>query len=188
MTLTLAKWSIEDYHQMIESGLLDDRAVELLNGEIVEMVPEGTPHSSSSTETRDYLIRLLGDRAIVREGHPISIPESHSEPEPDLAIVEPQPDRYWEHHPYPDNVFWLIEFSNSSLNKDLKEKAKIYAHAGIGEYWVVNLRRGLLIVLREPDRESGEYGSRVTLTEGTVQPLAFPDVEIDISRILRKRL
>lgn len=49
MTVTTAKWSIENYHQMIKAGILNARSVELLNGEIIEMPPEGTPHSSLST-------------------------------------------------------------------------------------------------------------------------------------------
>ncbi len=44
--ITLAKWSIEDYHRMIEAGILRDRHVELLAGDIVEMSPEGLLHAS----------------------------------------------------------------------------------------------------------------------------------------------
>jgi Uma2 family endonuclease len=46
MTIVTAKWSLQDYHQMIETGLLGERKVELANGEIIEMSPEGAPHSS----------------------------------------------------------------------------------------------------------------------------------------------
>ena len=45
MTLITAKWNLDDYHQMIESGLLEDRSLELINGEIIEMSPEGVSHS-----------------------------------------------------------------------------------------------------------------------------------------------
>jgi Uma2 family endonuclease len=41
---TLAKWSVEDYHQMIDAGILCDRQVELLAGEIIEMSPESPIH------------------------------------------------------------------------------------------------------------------------------------------------
>lgn len=34
-----AKWSVEEYHQMTAVGLLQNRHVELLNGDIVEMSP-----------------------------------------------------------------------------------------------------------------------------------------------------
>lgn len=32
---------LEQYHQMIAVGILDNQPVELLNGEIIEMSPEG---------------------------------------------------------------------------------------------------------------------------------------------------
>lgn len=87
MALSTTKWTIEDYHRMIAAGILDDRPVELLNGEIVEMSPEGEPHAHDSTEVRDYLIAVLGSRAKVRDGKPITIASSNSEPEPDIAFL-----------------------------------------------------------------------------------------------------
>jgi Uma2 family endonuclease len=116
-TLTTAKWTLDDYHRMIDVGILVDRRVELLYGEIVEIAPEGTPHSYYSDESATCLRTLLGNRARVREAKPITLPNT-SEPEPDLAIVEPLGTVYLEHHPYPENIFWLIEFSNTSLTLD----------------------------------------------------------------------
>ena len=182
MTVTTAKWTLEQYHQMIEAGILDDQPVELLNGEIIVMPSEGEPHAYYATDGRDYLIQLLGDRAQVRDGHPITIPSSNSEPEPDLAIVQPLGREYLTHHPYPENVFWLIEYSNSSLKKDLDAKAKAYAAAGIVEYWVVNLQTMELIVMRDPI--DSEYRSQITLTQGTVQPIAFPELAVSVRRLL----
>lgn len=188
MTITTAKWTIDDYHQMIEAGILAHRSVELLNGEIVEMAPEGTPHASLSTRAREYLSRLLGDRALVREGHPITLPLSNSEPEPDLAIVQRWQtngeDGYWEHHPYPENIYWLIEFSDASLRQDLDPKAKVYAAAGIGEYWVINLKQMVLTVMRDP--VDGEYQSQVDFTQGTLYPLVFPEIAIAVDHLLHR--
>jgi len=50
---------------MIAVGLPASRQVELLNGEIVEMPPEGPDHAQQSTDTGDYLRELLGSRAVV---------------------------------------------------------------------------------------------------------------------------
>ncbi len=89
------------------------------------------------------------------------------------AIVQRLGRDYREYHPYPKNIFWLIEYANSSLEKDLERKSKIYAEAGIPEYWVVNLKKLHLVVFREP--LDGDYATKLTLTTGTIQPLAFPD-------------
>lgn len=64
--ITLAKWTIEEYHRMIAAGILDHRRVELLKGEIVEMSPEREPHAYFSSEAGEYLTRLLGERAMIR--------------------------------------------------------------------------------------------------------------------------
>ena len=181
MTVTLAKWTIEEYHQMIEAGIFDNRRVELLRGEIVEMSPEGEPHAYFSTEAGEYLSKLLGSRAKIRPAKPITLP-NNSEPEPDIAIVKPLGREYLQHHPYPEDIFWLIEYSNSSLEKDLETKTKIYAEVGIIEYWVINLKKRQLIVFREPS--DGGYASKSTMTEGTICPLAFPDVAVSVEMIV----
>ncbi|KAM3108413.1 Uma2 family endonuclease [Phormidesmis sp. 146-33] len=190
MSVILAKWTLDDYHRMVASGVLDDRQVELLHGEIVEMPPEGEPHAYFNTSVRDYLIGLLGDRATIREAKPITLPESASEPEPDLAIssrypqgvVQPLGREYLTHHPYPDNIFWLIEFANSSLIKDIEVKRKTYAQSDIPEYWVMNLKKMELMVYREP--RAGDYASQIMLTEGEIRPVRFPDVVISVRRLL----
>jgi Uma2 family endonuclease len=182
MTVTTAKWTLDDYHRMIEVGLLEGRHVELLNGEIIEMPPEGPEHAQQSTDTADYLRELLSYRAVVRDAKPITLPETGSEPEPDLAIVEPLRALYRTHHPYPENIFWLIEYANTSLNKDLDVKRKAYASARIREYWVVDMKGRQLKVFREP--VNGNYSSELTLTTGEICPLAFPDVVVSVQRLL----
>ena len=183
MTLITAKWTTDEYHRMIAAGILRDRKVELLQGEIVEMPPEREPHAYCSDEAGEYLAKLLGERAKIRHAKPIILP-NNSEPEPDLAIVKRLGREYREHHPYPEDIFWLIEYANSSLEKDLDIKNKIYAEAGIPEYWVVNLKELHLVVFREP--LDGDYATKFTLSTGTIQPLAFPDISVAIKNVLNK--
>ncbi|MBD2493808.1 Uma2 family endonuclease [Nostoc sp. FACHB-280] len=181
MSVILAKWTIDEYHRMIDAGILSDRQVELLQGEIVEMSPESEPHAYSSDEAGEYLAKLLGERASIREAKPITLP-NNSEPEPDIAIVQRLGREYKQHHPYPENIFWVIEYANSSLEKDLEIKTKIYAQAGILEYWVVNLKKQNLIIFREI--LNGVYTSEQTLTTGTIQSLAFPDINVAVEKII----
>jgi len=101
---------------------------------------------------------LLGDRAKIRQGKPIILPPSNSEPQPDIAVIQRLGQDYREHHPYPEKIFWLIEYSDYTLSKDLGIKSKIYAAAGISKYWVVNWRTMELIVFREPTNEGYQLG------------------------------
>ncbi|NEP19327.1 MAG: Uma2 family endonuclease [Leptolyngbya sp. SIO4C1] len=191
MTVTPYQWTVERYHQAVEAGLFDDQPVELLRGELVIMPPEREPHAYYSVETGDYLRQLLGQRAKIRDAKPITLP-NHSEPEPDIAVVKPLGAVYLAHHPYPEDIFWVIEFSNATLTKDLTLKQAIYAEAGIREYWIVNLRQPELIVFRDlvfrdlvfRDSAEGRYQTELHLTEGTVAPLAFPDIQIAVSRLM----
>lgn len=180
---TISRWTIDDYHRMINAGILDDRRVELLNGVIVDMAPEGTAHTYFSDRFANQLRNRLGGRAQIREARPITISKD-SEPEPDIAVVEPLDDVYLDHHPYPENCFLLIEYSDSSLAKDLEDKSRIYAAAGIQDYWVVNLRDRQLVVLRSP--VGNEYEHQEVLTSGTISPLAFPDVSCEVSKLMNR--
>ena len=182
MTLITAKCSLDDYHQMIESGLLAERSLELINGEIIEMSPEGVSHSFYCRGTAKYLRLLLGNRAEVSEAHPITLPND-SEPEPDIAIVRSPDTLYQTRHPFPEDIFWLIEIANSTLAKDLGVKRELYAQAGIPEYWVMNLQTSELVIFR--DLIDNKYRSEICLNDGDISPLAFPDLSIDISRLFR---
>lgn len=181
MTVTTYKWTIERYHRAIEAGIFDDQPIELWRGDLVIMTPEREPHAYYNTEAADYLRTLVGERVKIRDSKPITLPND-SEPVPDIAVVKPLGEVYLEHHPYPEDIFWIIEFSKATLSKDLGEKKDIYAQAGIVEYWVVNLKSSQLRVFR--DLKNGEYTTELTLTTGTVAPLAFPDVSVSVQRLI----
>ena len=178
---TLAKWSVEDYHHMIESGVLNNRSVELLEGEIIEMSPEGPLHRFTNDTVAEYLRELLRGRAKVFEAHPITL--DNSEPEPDIAIVRLPNNNYLTRHPYPEDIYWLIEISNTTLEEDLGRKKKIYANAEIKEYWVIDLKATEVIVFREPS--GNDYKTKFTVDGGTITPIAFPKLQIEVATLLR---
>lgn len=183
MTLATYKWTTERYHQAIDAGLFANESVELLRGNLVVLAPEREPHAYYNSEVGDYLRELLGDRAKVRNANPITLP-NNSEPEPDLAIAQPLGREYLEHHPYPENIFWLIECSQATLSKDLTEKKEIYAEAGIKEYWVIDLKNQQLIVFRNLLHQV--YKTELTLTSGFISTIAFPELQISVSTLLQK--
>ncbi|MEB3150804.1 MAG: Uma2 family endonuclease [Sphaerospermopsis sp.] len=177
---TLVKWTTLDYHKMIESGILRGRQCELLDGEVVEMSPELPQHYNTAKRSVSYLENILKGKADVRFNGPITL--SNSEPEPDIAIVKLPESKYDQHHPYADDIFWLIEVANTSLIKDLSIKRKIYAEAEIAEYWIINLQTQELIVFRQP--EQNDYLFEIKWEKPIINPLAFPEIDIVISHLL----
>lgn len=98
-TITPYRWAIDRYHRAVKAGVFDGQPVELLDGELFEMSPEGIPHAGLSSDGADYLRERLGRQVKVREAKPITLPDD-SEPEPDIAIVKPLGDVYKaERHP-----------------------------------------------------------------------------------------
>ena len=180
MTLTTYKWSIEEWHELVDTGLLEGKPVEFLEGEIVEVSPEGIEHSYTNISVVKYLRNILLDLAEVIESHPITL--DNSEPEPDIAIVRLPSTIYRTHHPYPQDIYWLIEVSNKTLQKDLNQKIITYARNGIPEYWVIDLVNKRLIV--HTQLSNNNYAQIVEYKAGVVTPLAFPDVKIAISELL----
>jgi Uma2 family endonuclease len=181
--LPLKRWSVDEYHRLIAAGILtSDDHVELLDGQIVEMVPQDPPHASTTDEGSDYLKGLFAGRAKVRTQLPITLPSS-SEPEPDIAVVRIDPNRYRNRHPGPEDVFLIIEIADTTLGYDRNRKAKIYAEAGIPEYWIVNLNQRQVIVYRQPQGDSYQSEQILEATD-TITPLAFPEIRIELENIL----
>ncbi len=176
---TLMQWTVKDYHRLIETGIFSDRCVELLQGEIVEMPPEGPIHAYLTDGIVNYLRHLLKGIALVREAHPITL--SNSEPAPDIAIVRLPRQRYQDRHPYPEDIYWLIEISQSTLDYDLSEKKKTYAKEGILEYWVIDTKARQLYRFLNPIAEN--YTSKTLIQVGNLTPQAFPDIQVSVSQL-----
>ncbi|HWO24803.1 MAG TPA: Uma2 family endonuclease [Kofleriaceae bacterium] len=168
-----------EYDRMVELGLFQDERVELLRGVLVKMSPQYAPHASTIEKLTELLVMRLQGRFRVRIQSPLALSDD-SEPEPDVAIV-PRGDYETEH---PRTALLVIEVSDSSLQKD-RGKAEIYASAGIGEYWLVNLGARTVEVYSSP--EGDRYAEAHTLREGaTLRPTALPDVSIAVAEILPK--
>ncbi|MGF1480018.1 MAG: Uma2 family endonuclease [Cyanophyceae cyanobacterium] len=180
MTSTTYKWSIEDWHKLVESGLLEGKSVELLEGEIVNMSPEGISHSYTNRSVANHLRALLTNKAIISEAHPITL--DNSEPEPDIAVVRLPETIYRHHHPYPEDIYWLVEISYKTLKIDLEQKPQTYARNGISEYWVIDLINKKLIVHTQPNNNG--YNQVQEFTRGTVTSQSFPKIAIALEKIL----
>ncbi|HOY15945.1 MAG TPA: Uma2 family endonuclease [Haliscomenobacter sp.] len=143
------KFSTEVYHQLGAYGLLENARIELLNGEIVEMSPINSPHSGTVNRLQKILEKILGNTHLVAIQNPIALGK-YSEPQPDIAVLEWRDDFYFDQHPTPAEVFFLIEVADSTLEKDREIKLPLYAQANIQEVWIVNLKTKQLDVYAVP--------------------------------------
>jgi len=133
----IRKFTVADYHRMIEVGLLkeNDRA-ELLEGWIVPKMTHNPPHDATIQRVTQRLLKRLPEGWDFRIQSAITTVDS--EPEPDLAIVRGDELIYYERHPHPSDIGLLVEIAESSVENDCRDKSRIYARAGIAPYWVVN--------------------------------------------------
>ena len=132
------RFSVEQYQRMIEAGVFsDDDKVELLEGYLVTKMPRNPPHENAIQRFNRTLSRITPDEWQLRCQSSIAC--SDSQPEPDFAIVKGDDQTFALRHPGPAEIGLAIEVSDSSLTRDRIDKARIYARAGIVEYWIVNL-------------------------------------------------
>lgn len=130
-----------EYERMAADGYFEDQRVELLAGEILDMSPQNHPHAWTISFFNQFLVRSLPtDQYTVRVQLPM-IPTEVDEPEPDLAVIRGRLEDMREH---PATAAQVVEVANDSLRRD-RRKARLYAQAGVEEYWIVNLRAGEII-------------------------------------------
>ena len=181
---TRHRFSVEEYYRMAETGILrPDARVELLNGEIVDMSPIGPFHGGVVNYLIEVFTAASRGRWVTAAQNPVHL-SADSEPQPDLLLLKPSSDFYRKRHPQPEDVYLLIEVSDTSLTTDRDAKLPAYGRAGIAEAWIVNLNEETIEVYREPHFTG--YGSRNILRSGQkAAPRAFPDAALDVAELLK---
>ena len=174
--------TVEEYYRMAEAGLLkSDARVELIEGEVIEMAPMGSPHGGTITQLLYLLSSGLGHSAQVRVQLPLRL-DDYSEPEPDLTVVLPRKDFYRERHPASAETLLVIEVSGSSLQRDRNVKIPLYARHGVPEVWIVDLEHNQLDFYRSP--RSGDYtDASSTAKPGVTALSALPGIAVDLAEL-----
>ena len=176
------QFTVAQYDQMIAAGVFyEDERLELLEGEIITMSPIGMFHAACVKRLNQIFSQQLGTKTIVGIQDPIHL-DRYSEPEPDIALLHPRPDFYVAGHPEPEDIFLLVEVSETSLEYDREVKLPLYARAGIMEIWIVDVEQAVLEVYRQPVADG--YTETLRLAKGeTISPMAFPDLTIQVEQI-----
>jgi Uma2 family endonuclease len=179
-------WTKAEYYRMAELGWFDGQRVELIEGEILTMAPQDSPHFSGTDKTADVLRKAFGPAYWIRMQGPLDL-GAFLQPEPDVSVVPGKREDYRDH---PKTAVLVVEVSLSSLAYDRKTKGPVYAKAGILEYWIVNLADRQLEVYRNPVPDGAHplgfrYDTILALSaKDSVTPLALPGVKIAVSEIL----
>jgi Uma2 family endonuclease len=173
-TVPIYRLSVEQYHRMAEVGiLLDGDPLELLEGWLVPKMTKNPPHESTIRRLHRHLMQLLSKVWVIHLQSPIELGES--EPEPDLSIVRFAPDEYGNRHPTAEAVGLVIEVAHTTLAIDRGIKHRIYAKAGIAEYWIANLMDDIIEVYTKPNGSDGvaSYSRRQDYASGQAVPLVL---------------
>jgi Uma2 family endonuclease len=176
--------TVEEFYALAEEqGWDEDTRVELLDGEVVWMSPIGDRHAGCVNRlTRLFVQRYPETTALVSIQNPVR-PSDLDEPQPDAALLKPRADHYGTAKPTPADILLLVEVADWTLRQDLGRKARIYASAGVPEYWVIDVNHGRLYVHRTPQR--GAYRSRTILERGAVVAARFaPRVRFTLDELL----
>ena len=181
-------WTRQEYEHLVQIGFFttEDR-LELLEGVIVEKMPQNSPHVIVMSLLTQSLNQMFATRYHLRFQAPLDVSDD-SVPEPDVAVVKGKARDYVNAHP--ETALLIIEVSDSTLSTDRNRKSRIYAKAGIADYWIINIPDRVLEVRRDPilmNATDSEYGYRtVTIyrEDENAVPLFAPETPIAVADIL----
>lgn len=169
-----------EYDALIAQGFLVGEPIELVEGQLVIMAPQGDLHWLTVTRLSRLLIEAIpAAEGTVSVQGPLAA-DDLSEPEPDLYVTAPE---HASQRGLPTHASLVVEVAASSRAYDLGVKAPLYARVGIPDYWVIDVNGRRMIVHRDPGDDG--YGSIDMVTDGTVTALRHPAVLVDVAALLR---
>jgi len=183
-TIDTRRFTREEYEWLVEQGFFHpEERLELVEGVIYEMTPQSSFHATGVRTVTRALESIFGERFDVRPQLPF-VSGDDSEPEPDVAVVPGDCQDYI--HAHPERAVLIVEVAESSLAHDRNRKSRLYARAGIPEYWIENLVDWCLEVYRDP--KGSKYVSCTVLREqDSVSPLSRPEASLPVASLFPRR-
>ena len=184
--------TVDQYECLVREGCFEQPSgapssgqIELINGRIVHMNPQGPQHASPIDLLTEWSFQVANHRFRIRIEKAIVLPQCDSCPEPDLAWVEKQ--IYQTSHPTAEQVFLVIETSVSSVRYDAVVKSELYATAGIPEYWQLDVPSREMRIHLDP--AGGRYRSVTThAASETLRPRCLPEAELQTSSLFEENV
>ena len=196
--LLLVPITVDQYQLMLDTGILHDGdPIELIDGLLVRKDRSARGENELTHNPRHVLLISRLQRVLtlpcqsagfyLRIQVPVALTNINA-PEPDIAVARGTEENYSDRHPGPADLPLVIEVADSSLSIDRSTKQRLYANAGIPQYWLVNLSESLVEVYEHPNPASGKYALRTDY--GTSQTLSWvlsptQILEINLTDLLR---
>ncbi len=184
------RWTIDAYDRMVAHGVFSPgEHVELIDGEVVNMTPQGSAHITALLLVHQRLQQVFGSGFHVRPQTPL-VADPLSEPEPDVYVVRGEVRDYAGRHPSARDTVLVVEVCDSSLEYDRVTKGSLYARAGIPEFWIVNLVDLQLEVYQKPNPDPAArfgwgYAERFNVASGhSASPLEMPSAAVAVRDLL----
>lgn len=172
-------FTADEYMRMVDVGILDEHDhVELLDGQIVEMSPQGDAHVATIEHANEALVV-----AYAGSGYAVRVQSTHragaySVPEPDLVVVPARTNRVLD----VSQSILVIEVSDTTHARDGKLKRRLYAEAEAPRYWIVEIPARQVRVLTRP--QGDDYLGEEIVGEGGVLSLPVVGTEIRVAEVL----
>jgi len=170
--------TVHTYQALGQMGLIEEKT-ELIRGFILPKMSKSPRHTTLAQRLLEWLTQILPSGFVIRQEQPITCVDS--EPEPDVAIVKGSVEDFA--HAHPTTATLIIEVAISTLERD-REKAAIYAEAGVTQYWIVNPEQNHVEVFTHPSPKGYQHRQVLNLGE-TLEVPEFSGLCISISDLLR---
>ncbi|MGA1623152.1 MAG: Uma2 family endonuclease [Synechocystis sp.] len=183
MQLLTRKFTVDQYHQMAQEGILSHQErIELVEGDVIPMSPIGFRHAATVNRLLNSFLELqLAGEMIISVQNSILLGD-RSEPQPDIALLKPVDNFYADRLPEATDILLLIEVADSSLIYDQTVKIPLYAQFKIPEVWLINLNQRQLDCYQNPLHNT--YQNKTTFyPDQMISPRAFPGLALPLQQI-----
>jgi Uma2 family endonuclease len=161
---SLRRFTVDEYYRLAESGIIrPDERIELLEGVITMVPPIGGSHSTSCDLVYRTLLRMMPPGLDFSNGRDVELVDSV--PVPDGLVLRGSIRDFVAKKASGSDVALIVEVAESSLLVDRGNKQRIYAAAGIPEYWIVNLAERKLEIYRRPVSAAGDQPAKYESVE-----------------------
>jgi Uma2 family endonuclease len=174
-------WTRDEAARLAE--MFPGERYELIEGELINKMGQNPPHAYVIAVLTKIFGAAFSGRIRVQSSITLPDPEGqYSEPEPDIVLLHTDDPEFFGRHPGPKDIALLIEVADTTFAFDRSTKYRLYARAGIQEYWIVDIPNRRAVVCRTPQ---GDDYRLVTIfsEQETISPASEPEFSLQISKM-----